>query len=219
MIEEETLGPEEFYDSMAPYYDSFIERTRLSILSLEEEREFVAAFIRDGTRILDLGCGTGRTMKILAKVGRELVGVDISSRMTEIARNEGLSVVQASALCLPFGEGSFDAVFSIHGGFGYCRNSDEVERLSVELFRVLRKGGVVLLDTPHGRVRGEQFLVSWPAGDRTIRMIGFGVTEDGVWPAFHRAGFTGVRFFGDYRASAGLRSDSRRIIVSATKEN
>ena len=217
MEPEELMGPEEFYDNMAPYYDKFIESTRYNILSLEEEEKFINSFIKDKRTILDLGCGTGRTMKLLSSVRRELVGVDISRKMIEIAGNDGLNVVQASALNLPFNNNCFDGIYSIHGGFGYCRNNDEVNSLSTELFRVLSQEGLILIDTPHGMVRGPKYMISWPAGNRIIHAIGYGKNKDEILKALNRAGFRQIRFFGTYGGYAKLKDDSRRIIVCATK--
>ena len=217
MTEKEILGPREFYDEMAPYYESFIERTRFSFLSLEEERIFVESFIHNKKKIMDLGCGTGRTMKLISNRGRELIGVDISSKMLEIARNDGLDVVQASVLNLPFANRYFDAIYSLHTGFGYCRNNDEVEKLALELFRVLKEGGLILLDTPHGMVRGQQYIISWPAGTKMIDLMGYGKTKEEISKALERAGFGQIRFLGAYKEYEELQNKSRRIIVLAIK--
>jgi ubiquinone/menaquinone biosynthesis C-methylase UbiE len=217
MTEKEILGPREFYDGMAAHYENFIEQTRFNILSLEEERIFVESFIDDKKTILDLGCGTGRTMKLISNTGRELIGVDISSKMLEIARDDGLDVVQASALNLPFTNSYFDVIYSLHMGFGYCKDNNEVEKLALELFRVLKEGGMIMLDTPHGKVRGERYIISWPAGDRTINAIGYGKTKDEISKTLKRAGFRQPRFFGGYKKYEELQSESRRIIVLAIK--
>ena len=44
---------------------------------------------RDVHRILDLGCGTGSHALVLAERGLDVVGVDRSADMTEIARRKG----------------------------------------------------------------------------------------------------------------------------------
>ena len=219
MIEtKELLGPEEFYDNMAPYYDSFIESTRYNTLSLEAEKKFLESFINDKKTVLDLGCGTGRTMKLLSGVNRELFGVDISRKMLDIARDDGLDVVQASALDLPFNSDCYDAIYSIHGGFGYCKDIDEVGKLSSELYRVLKQEGLILLDTPHGVVRGAQYIYSWPAGNRMINAVGYGKGKDDILRVLGGIGFSEISFFGDYGAHAELHGGSRRIIVCATKD-
>jgi trans-aconitate 2-methyltransferase len=75
---------------------------------------------REGERILDLGCGTGRlTVQIAAAVdGGRVVGLDRSGAMIAVARDASaetgtavLSFVQGDGTALPFGS-VFDAVFS-----------------------------------------------------------------------------------------------------------
>ena len=45
--------------------------------------------VREGARILDLGCGIGRISINLAKEGYDVVGVDISSLYLRLAREIG----------------------------------------------------------------------------------------------------------------------------------
>ena len=62
-------------------------------------------------KILDLGCGEGTLALEIAKSGAEVVGVDLSEEMAEIAREKGVDAFVASVTDLPFCE-EFDAVFS-----------------------------------------------------------------------------------------------------------
>lgn len=65
-------------------------------------------------RVLDLGCGAGRDLGPLKERGYEVVGVDISDGMLELARRHHADVelVQASLYELPFHDESFDGVWS-----------------------------------------------------------------------------------------------------------
>ena len=211
------LEPKEFYDTMAPYYDDFIEQTRYAYFSLEQERQFIESFLTDGTLVLDLGCGTGRTMKLLTKPDRNIIGIDISFKMLEKAHNLSLNVIQSSANTLPFIDNFFSDVYSLHMGFGYCKNEDEVVKIASELFRVLKKDGHILLDTPHRAVRGEKYTVSWQAGNKTIDAVSYAKDKDEIFAALTKIGFKNIRFFGAYSQHTPLQDDSRRIIVSATK--
>jgi SAM-dependent methyltransferase len=84
-----------------------------------------AAAIRPADRVLDVGCGNGRTARDAARLAAagSVLGVDLSSAMLETARRtaaaDGLGNVrfeQADAQVHPFGEASFDVVVSRTGG-------------------------------------------------------------------------------------------------------
>lgn len=89
----------------------------------ENEVDFLVAALglAPGQRVLDVGCGPGRHSHALARRGVEVVGVDISARFVELAREDappGATFVRADARALP-DLGAFDAVISLcQGGFG-----------------------------------------------------------------------------------------------------
>jgi SAM-dependent methyltransferase len=83
-----------------------------------------AATIRAGDRVLDVGCGTGKTSRDAGRVAKygSVLGVDLSSRMIErageLARAEGLADVrfeQGDAQVHPFQRGWFDLAVSRFG--------------------------------------------------------------------------------------------------------
>lgn len=95
-------------------------------------------------RILDVGCGTGANLEMLANLG-EAQGVDISEEALDFCRARGLHSVQLGpAEHLPYADESFDLVTAL----------DVVEHLDddvaglKEMRRVLRPGGCALLFVP-----------------------------------------------------------------------
>lgn len=72
------------YEDFAEVYDTFMDET-----PYEEWCSFVTATLReakieDGI-VLDLGCGTGTMTQLLAQEGYDMIGVDLSDRMLDIA--------------------------------------------------------------------------------------------------------------------------------------
>src|ERR1041384_6864579 len=95
-------------------------------------------------RILDVGCGTGANLKMLADYGRA-EGVDISPQAVEFCRERGLdSVKLGAAEQLPYENDSFELVTALDV---IEHLDDDVAGLR-EIRRVLRRDGRVLLFVP-----------------------------------------------------------------------
>jgi SAM-dependent methyltransferase len=95
-------------------------------------------------KILDVGCGTGANLKMLADFGAA-EGVDISPQAVEFCRERGLdSVKLGAAEQLPYENDSFDLVTALDV---IEHLDDDVAGLR-EIRRVLRRDGRVLLFVP-----------------------------------------------------------------------
>jgi SAM-dependent methyltransferase len=95
-------------------------------------------------RILDVGCGTGANLQMLANYG-VAEGVDISPDALEFCRARGLSKVKLGpAEALPFEDASFDLVT----GLDVVEHLDDDEAGLREMRRVLRPGGRAVLFVP-----------------------------------------------------------------------
>ena len=143
-----------YYDARAPEYDDwvygrglFADRHRPG---WHEERERLqdALAALPPARTLDVACGTGWLTQHL---GGEIVGLDASDSMLEIARERvphGEFVV-GDALSLPFADGSFDRLLTGH----FYGHLEEPERLRflAEARRVAQE--LVVVDSaPHDDV-------------------------------------------------------------------
>lgn len=75
------------YEDFAEVYDTFMDET-----PYEEWCDFVTgAFREEGITdglVLDLGCGTGTMTELLAEKGYDMIGVDMSDRMLNIAMDK-----------------------------------------------------------------------------------------------------------------------------------
>lgn len=105
------------------------------------------AAVRAGERALDLGCGTGNAALELSRAGAEVVAVEPSARLAEVARErataEGLSVDvrQGEAAAIPLDDASVELIVSV---FAVIFAPDEAAAMA-EMKRVLAPGGRILL--------------------------------------------------------------------------
>ena len=98
----------------------------------------------DRPHILDIGCGTGANLEMLARFG-EAEGVDVSTEALAFCRERGLqNVRQGDAEHLPYEDCTFDLVT----GLDLVEHLDDDVAGLREMRRVLRTGGRALLFVP-----------------------------------------------------------------------
>jgi SAM-dependent methyltransferase len=134
--------------------------TRIAETMRDSGEALVATLgIAEGLRVLDLGCGDGTTALPAARLGAEVLGVDIARNLVEAgnrrAREQGLANCRfqegdASNLH-ELGDHSFDRVVSIFGAMFAPKPSD----VAREMVRVTRPGGRIVMG-------------NWIPGDPTL---------------------------------------------------
>jgi len=105
----------------------------------------VAVVVAAGPRrILEVGCGWGELAEWLGReTGAEVVAVDLSPRMVELARERGVDASVADVQELPFADGEFDVVVAAW----MLYHVPDLDRGIAELARVLRPGGTLVAVT------------------------------------------------------------------------
>ena len=110
--------------------------------------------IIEGARVLELGCGNGKTLSALLRTRCQLTAVDISPVAVELARTlveqsgrGDVPVLVADACDLGFEDGSFDTILAVHVLEHLLE--DDRKKAAVEVARVLVPGGRALVRAFH----------------------------------------------------------------------
>ncbi|MFQ4137045.1 class I SAM-dependent methyltransferase [Nodosilinea sp. PGN35] len=133
----------------------------------------VAAGVEDGAKVLDVACGTGRTLSMIRDTlpKASLYGVDLSPTYLRKASETLLAkpgvlpqLVQANGESLPFVDNYFDAVVSVF----LFHELPSVARQNVidEMYRVVKPGGTVVLCDSIQRLDSPEFeaaMANFPA--------------------------------------------------------
>ncbi|MBI3342076.1 methyltransferase domain-containing protein [Candidatus Curtissbacteria bacterium] len=107
----------------------------------------VENLISKKVKILDLGCGTGGTMKYFIKRGyRNIYGIDNSKYAISFCKKRGIKNVRLGDVNkIPFEDKSFDAIICLD--VLYHKGVD-LEKAPKEIFRVLKEGGFLYSQEP-----------------------------------------------------------------------
>jgi len=98
--------------------------------------------------VLDLCSGAGRHSRAFSAKGLRVVSLDLSMDLLRAGRTrQGLSLaVRSDVRWLPFPTASFDGVVNLFTSFGYFESEDDNFAVLHNASRVLRPGGVLVLD-------------------------------------------------------------------------
>ncbi|NJP36169.1 class I SAM-dependent methyltransferase [Alkalicoccus luteus] len=140
---------------------------------IQMEAELLKGVIREGSVVIDLACGTGRTTLPLAQAGAIVTGIDINQRMlgraVEKAEAAGIkaSFIQqdAASFSLPL-----HADFIIMTGHSFQHLLTEVEHNSLlaAAFRHLKPGGSLYFDTRTPPGSGTETQIDETSGTREV---------------------------------------------------
>lgn len=152
-----------------------------------EEKLFTKYFGKDD-RILDIGCGAGRTTVGMYNLGyRRIEGLDLSADMIrnarQIAASLGLDIPyhEGNALSLLFPENEFDGAIFSFNGFMQIPGRRYRDRAMSEIARVLKPGAHYVFTAHPDRDSADDYRefwaeekARWDQGKQDPRLIDFG---------------------------------------------
>ena len=140
----------EAYTGFAAVYDMFMDN-----IPYEEWSRYLISLLKehgieDGL-VLDLGCGTGSVTELLAEAGYDMIGVDLSEEMLQIAMEKRMeSGHDILYLLQDMREfelyGTVRAVVSICDSMNYILEKEELRRVFALVNNYLDPGGIFIFD-------------------------------------------------------------------------
>jgi len=204
------LPPADAYALWAQTYDS----DPNPLLALEEREMLPLLPNLEGALVLDVACGTGRWLKLLlARGARQGVGLDFSRDMLGQAQRKRAvrkGLVRADCMAIPIAAGVADlAVCSFAASY-----VADLNLLGLELSRVLRKGGRLILSDfhPAGLERG--WRRTFRHGGEVIEIANFRFSVDHLCNTFREHGLELERLI-----SPSFGEAERPIFRSCGKEH
>lgn len=159
-----------------------------------------------GGRLLDVGFGNGGFLKIASEMGWNAEGIDFDPKAVEVARARGLNVSCASAAELSVRNEYYDVITLSH----VIEHVHDPIALLRDLYRLLKPGGCLWLDTPNLRSYGaERFGPDWRDLDPPRHLVLFNPAS--LRKSLANAGFErieqrwhGMALFSIYAESAAI---------------
>lgn len=187
----------EYYSKLAESYDENRFGNSYGKYIDQQERAFLTSFFKDKnyTKVLDLGCGTGRLLNFATH------GTDFSENMLNVARQKypkkNLAVGEISEI--PFEEG-FGCIFCFH--VIMHQNQEETKAFLNECHQKLSKNGTLIFDYPvKSRKKSVSPQEDWHAGN-SFSAVDISELSKDQWKVKNT---TGVLFFPIHRFPKAIR--------------
>lgn len=158
---------------------------RYEVHLLDRPHRFMS-LLRPGSRVLDLGCGPGRDIRIFAQAGHEPVGVELNTSFVAMARQHG-EVIEADIRRLRdlFAVGTFHGVWA-QASLVHLSKAETMDVL-VGIAELLCPEGIFYACVPaegetgwKDEIDGRRWYTVWPEGDFEAEVSAAGFTINDI---------------------------------------
>ena len=135
------------YEPLAPFYDRFTAESQYEPV-MDAIETWARAQGLQGTRLLDVACGTGKSFEPLLARGYEVSGCDLSPAMVAEARRNWAGVAEvvvADMRDLPW-RSEFDLVTCVDDAINYMLDEADLRAALSSMARALRPDGIAVFD-------------------------------------------------------------------------
>jgi 2-polyprenyl-6-hydroxyphenyl methylase/3-demethylubiquinone-9 3-methyltransferase len=181
------------------YWERLIDNITPSFRAwIKEEKSEILKIIKKDSVVLDIGCGTGRSIREIAGLAKEVVGVDFNKSILRETKKNLSNLSNVKLFCenakkLHFLDNVFDYVICVGNTFGNF-GEDKIKIIK-EVKRVLKKGGVFLVSVYSEKALPERLKIYNKFGMNIKRIEERGkiLTKEGiVTEQFSRSDLRGI---------------------------
>lgn len=113
----------------------------------EEERKYLLKHVTKNSRVLEVGCGDGRSIKDILDITTNIIGIDHEEKAVSDGKNnfkdyKSIKILKAKAENLPFKDKDFDFVICMTT---FANFADSKQRVLSEMKRVLQDDGFIII--------------------------------------------------------------------------
>jgi ubiquinone/menaquinone biosynthesis C-methylase UbiE len=132
----------------------------------KSEEILVKKYLKPKSKILDIGCGSGRTAIPLSQNGFDVIGVDITPEMINSAKkissskNLNIDYRVGDATNLEFPDNYFNGAIFANNGWVQIPGKENREKALTEIYRTIKPGSYFILSA-HQRYYSGNYLVFW----------------------------------------------------------
>lgn len=146
---------------MAEWFESWFDTEYYHKLYCNRNDDEASAFIEAlfqhiklpaGSKVADIACGKGRHSFVMAALGMDVHGYDLSRNSIEAAREKNIPRTSffVHDIRQPYQEDGFDAAFNLFTSFGYFSDPEDDLRALKNIHAMLKPGGVFVQDYING---------------------------------------------------------------------
>lgn len=133
------------FDAIAAEYDDSLPHHVMDHY-LDKRAEFIRRYVAPGSKVLDVGCGTGVIAKRLAAMGYDVTGMDPFDGMLAYLRQRApeITAVQGRGEAMPFADNTFDLAYCV-AVMHHVADPVDVHDTLKEMVRVTKPGAHILI--------------------------------------------------------------------------
>ncbi|HIE05729.1 MAG TPA: class I SAM-dependent methyltransferase [bacterium (Candidatus Stahlbacteria)] len=134
------------FSEIAPYYDQLMTHVQYRTW-VDYTKEIIRRAGIKGNRLIDLACGTGEPTRFLNRAGFDVVGLDSSQEMLNIAQQKMPDVrfIEADIRDFQIAE-RFDIAVSYYDSMNYLLKEEDLNDCFSSVYNILNEPGILIFD-------------------------------------------------------------------------